>query len=221
MATIDKIVVRIGRRLRRGVTAGSNLHTEVIDELVAAQDKLEEATTLPWFLQHEETEAQDANVETIDIVSELVATFIRFLDDDPLLFLDPAANAGAELSEITQNSEFRIMKQRFPETGAIPKEFVLIGKDIFLRPIPTQAITYTVRFYRKDPTAPEEGAVTLWSTNFSDLLMNMAGMEIAWTLRDEMALGRFERDLASARSNFIKVVAAREAAGQVYVMGDP
>lgn len=221
MASIDSIVTRIGRRLRRGVAVGSNLVTEIIDELAQAQDKLEEAPTLPWFLQIEETESQAANVETIDTVAELTNTFIRFLDDDPLLFLDPAAVAGAELSEIVQNSEFRIMKQRFPGTGAIPKEFVLIGKDIFIRPIPTQAITYTVRFYRKDPTTPAIGATTLWSTNFSDLLMNTAGKEIAWTLRNEPAFAKFERDLISAKSDFIRVVTAREQAGQVHVMGDP
>lgn len=221
MATIDQTIVRVARRLRRGAATGTNLHAEIIDELVAAQDKLEEGATLPWFLQIEEEEIQSANTETIDTVAELTDTFIRFLDDDPLLFLDPDAEAGAELSEVTQNSEFRIMKQRFPETGNIPKEFVLIGKDIFIRPIPTQAITYTVRFYRKDPTAPAEGATTLWSTNFSDLLMNMAGKEIAWTLRDDAAFARFERDLAEARSAYIKAVIARENAGQVHVMGDP
>jgi len=221
MATIDEIVTRIARRLRRGAASGSNMQAEFIDELVAAQDKLEEGPTMPWFLAHLETEAQSANVETIDTVSELTETFIRFLDDDPLLYLDPAAAAGAELSEIVQNSEFRIMKQRFPETALIPKEFVLVGKDIFIRPIPTQAITYTVRFYRKDPTVPAEGAVTLWSTNFSDLLMNMAGMEIAWTLRDMDAFARFERDLARTESKFIRAVMAREQAGQVHEMGDP
>jgi len=221
MATIDEIVTRIGRRLRRGVGEGTNLQIEVIDELVSAQNKLEEAATLPWFLQHEETEAQAANAETIDTVDELAETFIRFLDDDPLLFLDPAAPATDELSEIVQNSELRIMKQRFPGTGLIPREFVLIGKDIFVRPIPTQAITYTVRFYRKDPTVPATGTTTLWSTNFSDLLKNMAGKEIAWTLRDMDAFKLFNDDLAIAKNGFIKVVAARENAGQVHVMGDP
>ena len=221
MATIDEIVTRIGRRLRRGVGVGTSLLTEVIDELVSAQNKLEEAATLPWFLQHEEEEAQPADTETIDTVDELADTFIRFLDDDPLLFLDPAAGADAELSEIVQNSEFRIMKQRFPGTALIPREFVLIGKDIFVRPIPTQAITYTVRFYRKDPTVPATGATTLWSTNFSDLLKNMAGKEIAWTLRDMDAFKLFNDDLAIANVAFIKAMAARENAGQIHVMGDP
>ena len=220
MATIDGIVTRIGRRLRRGVVSGSNMQTEILDELVAAQDKLEEAPTLPWFLQHAEEEIQPADTETIDVEAELDASFIRFLDDDPLLFLDPSGNSP-ELFEVTQNSEFRIMKQRFPGPGDDPKEFVLIGKDIFVRPIPTQAITYTVRFYRKDPTVPAEGATTLWSTNFSDLLMNMAGKEIAWTLRDDAAFARFEKDLGIAKNEFVKVVAARENAGQVHEMGDP
>lgn len=221
MASINGLVTRIARRTRRSATTGSNFHGEIIDELVAAQNKLEEGATLPWFLQVEEEEAQTANAETIDTVAELANVFIRFLDDDPLLYLDPAAASGAELVEIVQNSEFRIMKQRFPRTGLIPKEFVLIGKDIFLRPIPTQALTYTVRFFRKDPTVPAEDATTLWSKNYSDLLMNMAGKEIAWTLRDFDVESKFEKDLAIAYSQYIKSVTARENAGQVHVMGDP
>ena len=35
MATIDSLVTRIGRRLRRGIASGTSLHTETIDELVA------------------------------------------------------------------------------------------------------------------------------------------------------------------------------------------
>jgi len=90
VATIDQIIVRIGRRLRRGVADTTTLHTEIVDELVAAQNMLEEGATLPWFLEIEEIEVQPANTETIDTVAELADKFIRFLDDDPLLFINPA-----------------------------------------------------------------------------------------------------------------------------------
>ena len=220
MATIDSIVTRIGRRLRRGIASGTNLHTETIDELVAAQDKLEEGVTLPWFLKHKETEAASADVEIIDVVADLTAKFIRFVDDEPLVYTDPTGNADEKVV-LPQNSELLIMKQRFPCTGDITKEFTLLGSEVILSPIPTQANTYQFRFFRKDPTAPAEGATTLWSTHFSDLLMNKAGMEIAWTLRDADASARFEKDLIIATSNFIKAITAREEAGQVHEMGDP
>lgn len=218
--TIDNIVIRIGRRLRRSVAEGTTLLVEVIDELVRAQDALEERTTLPWFLLHKEEEAALANIETISVVSDLVANFIRFIDDEPVVYIDPTGNA-VEKVVLNSNSELLIMKQRFPGTGDIPKEYTLLGEEVIVRPIPTQAITYQFRFYRKDPTAPAAGVTTLWSTNFSDLLMNMAGKEIAWTLRDNDATARFEKDLIVAQSNFIKAIIAREQAGQVHVMGDP
>ncbi len=220
MATIDSIVTRIGRRLRRGIASGSGLHTDTLDELVNAQNTLEESTTLPWFLAHKESEAAGANTEIVDVVADLTATFIRFIEDEPVVYTDPTG-AAAEKVVLVPNSELLIMKQRFPGTGTIPKEYVLLGDEVILRPIPTQAITYQFRFFRKDPTVPAEGATTLWSTHFSDLLMNLAGLEIAWSLRDDVAGGRFERGLAIARSNYIKVVLAREEAGQVHVMGDP
>jgi len=218
--TIDNIVTRIGRRLRRGVGAGTTLLTEIIDELVRAQDELEERVTLPWFLMHKEAEITVANTEIINVVSDLTSNFIRFIEDEPLVYTDPTGEA-TEKVVLPQNSELLITKQRFPGTGEIPKEFVLLGEEIIVRPIPTQAITYQFRFFRKDPTAPALGVTTLWSKNFSALLMNLAGKEIAWTLRDNDATTRFETDLALAQSNFIKAVEAREQAGQVHVMGDP
>jgi len=50
MASINEIVTRIARRLRRPAVSGSNLQTEIIDELAAAQAKLEEGPTLPTYL---------------------------------------------------------------------------------------------------------------------------------------------------------------------------
>lgn len=220
MATINSIVTRIGRRIRRGVGSSTSLHTEIIDELVNAQDTLEESTTLPWFLKHKESEAAGANTEVINVVDDLTATFIRFVEDEPLVYTDPAGNSNEKIV-LVPNSELLIMKQRHPGTGDIPKEYVLLGDEVIVRPIPTQTITYQFRFFRKDPTVPAEGATTLWSTYFSDLLMNLAGLEIAWSLRDADIGGRFERGLAIARSNYIKVVTAREEAGQVHEMGDP
>ncbi len=220
MATIDNIVTRIARRLRRTATSGSNLQSEIIDELVHAQNKLEEGATLPWFLKHMEEEAVLANVDVIDTDGDLAASFIRFQDDRPVTYTDPTGVA-TEKVDLPQQSELLILFQRYPGTGLLPKEFTLDEDNILLRPIPTQAITYQVRMFRKDPTVPAEGTTTLWSINFSDLLMNLAGREIAWSLRDDVAQARFTEDLVVARREYIKSVAAREDAGQVHIMGDP
>jgi len=220
MATIDEIVTRIARRCRRKATSGSNFHTEILDELTLATAKLEESPTLPWFLLFNDTFAAAANDDDLSVLSDFTATFIRFADDEPLTYVDPTGEADENVV-LVQNSELLILKQRYPGTGEIPKEFTLDNDIVYLRPSPTQAITYKPRYYRRDPTAVAASATTLWSTNFSDLLSNMAGKEIAWSLRDTDAFNLFKEDLVLAQRNYIRAVEARAQAGQSHEMGDP
>lgn len=218
MATIDEIVTRIGRRVRRKVTSGNNLQSEIIDELLHAQDKLEEGATLPWFLK--KVEARAISADAFSFPPSTSDTFLRMQDDEPVKYIDPTGVAAEDIF-LPSQSELLLLLQRFPGTGAIPKEWVLDGANIIVRPKPTQAITYNVRFLRKDPTAPVEGATTLWSLHYSELLMSMTGKVIASSLRDNDATNRFEKDLSIARTEFIRSVTARQEAGQVHIMGDP
>jgi len=218
MATIDQLVTRIARRLRRKAESGSNLQGEILDELGTAQDFLEESATLPWFLEVRVERAITANVSSF--LPSTTETFLRMRDDVPVKYIDPTG-AAVEDVFLPAQSELLILFQRFPGTGEIPKEWVLDGANIIVRPKPTQPITYVIRFLGKDPTTPAEGATTLWSTHYSALLMNTAGREIAWTLRDTDATTRFEADLSIARSEYIRSITAREQAGQVHEMGDP
>lgn len=220
MATIDDLITRIGRRLRRKITSGTNLHTEVLDELTNAQNQLEEGATVPWFLNTTEVVAKGANASTIDMQADLTSTFIRLQDDEPVKYVDPTGAAVEDIF-LPAQSEILILLQRYPGTGDVPKEWALDGQNIVVRPKPTQGISYNIRYVRKDPTLPAAGATTLWSLHYAALLMNMAGREIAWTLRDNDATQRFETDLGIARTEFIRSLLARENAGQVHEMGDP
>ena len=141
-------------------------------------------------------------------------------DDEPLSYTDPTGNS-TELIPVVPQSERKILLQRYPGTGDVPKEFIIDGNLIVVRPIPNQEITYTFRYYRKDPTIPAAGATTLWSRHFSNLLMNMAGKEIAWSLSNEAAFQRFNNDLNTAYQQFRNAVIAREESGMEHTMGDP
>lgn len=218
MATINNLVTRIGRRLRRGVPDGSNLQSEILDELTHAQDKFEESATLPWFLQTSASRAISANV--FSFTPNDSGIFLRLLDDEPVKYVDPTGIAVEDFF-LPAQSELLILLQRFPGAGLVPKEWVLDGANIVVRPKPTQAITYTIRYFHKDPTAPVNDATTLWSLHYGDYLMNSAGMEIAISLRDSDAAKRFETNLSIAKTAFIRSITAREEAGQVHIMGDP
>lgn len=217
-STTNDLITLLTRRLRRGAASGSNFETEIVGELVHAQRKLEEGPTLPWFLKLTTIVEIDANAEIVPF-ADTGSSVIRLQDDKALAYIDPEG-ADPEPIEVPQQSELAILHARNPGTGEVPREFYVEDAACIVRPIPTQALQYKLRFYRRD-TAPVLEASTLWMINFPDLIMNMAGAELAWSLRDEVALKRFTDDLATARNRYIKAVAAREDADQNHIMGDP
>lgn len=225
MSTIDELVTRMGRRLRRGVGSGTNLHTEIIDELVHAQEKLEDGPTLPWFLLRRPT-LDVAGVHAVVPLTGNFLDFIRIWDGGRgLEVLDPnitdADTEPYKIIPLDDDLTVVLQKQSGSVTDSItlPKIAFLEGEQFFIRQEQKIDRTYRLHAYFKDPTPPAEGATTLWSKFFGDLLMNMAGREVAWTLRDEASEVRFEKDLNVARSQFIRAVAARADAGQEHVMG--
>ncbi len=217
-STTDDLITLLTRRLRRAAASGSNFETEIVGELVHAQRKLEEGPTLPWFLKTTATIIVDADDAEV-LFEDTGLSVIRLQDDKALAYTDPEGVAD-ETIEVPQQSELAILHARNPGTGLVPREFYVEDAACIVRPIPTQILTYTIRVYSKD-TAPVLSASTLWMINFPDLIMNMAGVELAWSLRDEFALKRFTDDLAIARNRYFKAVHAREDAGQLHVMGDP
>lgn len=225
MSTIDKVVVRIGRRLRRGVGIGTNLETEIIDELVHAQEKLEDGPTLPWFLLDRKTKTVVGVHSEVTLDTDFV-DFIRVWDGGRgLEVLDSSiTSADAEKFKIIPfDDDLTVVLQK--QSGSVTNDITLPkiafqeGDTIFIRQEQKIDRTYRLHAYWRDPTPPATGATTLWSKNFADLLMNMAGREIAWTLRDDASEARFEKDLNVARTQFIRAVAARADAGQEHEMG--
>lgn len=225
MSTIDELETRIGRRLRRGVGAGTNLRIEIIDELVAAQVKLEEGPTLPWFLLDRKTKVV-TGVHSEVLLTTDFADFLRVWDGGRgLEVLDPNVTDVDEepYKVVPFDDDLTVVLQKHSgsvtDSVTLPKIAFQEGDTIFIRQEQKIDRTYRLHAYWKDPTVPATGVTTLWSINFSDLLMNMAGREIAWTLRDDASQTRFTEDLTLARSNFIRAVAARADAGQEHEMG--
>ena len=213
-ATAD-IIGLIAKRCRRAAPDGSIFQAEIITEIVHAQRKLEEGPTLPWFLKRTSTITSPAG-ESIIGLDSVGYPVIRLQDDKPVSFVHPEA---PEPIEIHQEAEWKILTQKYPGTADSPVEFYIENNEIWFRPIPLLEWNYVIRFYHND-IEPVIGGTTLWLRYFPDLVMNLAGYEVAWSLRDQVAADRFGRDLQVSRHRFVNAVAAREEAGQTHIMGD-
>lgn len=224
MSTINQLVSRIKRRLTR--TNDTAIEASIIDELVAAQEDLEDEAMLPAFLGGNEfTLAAPLTGATADLKA-LVVGFLR---------LDYQAGKAVFYQDTTQDEQWvaikryddrEQLKQTFPGAlvaGGFPLGYHMNDGVIELRPTPTVSVpaTIRVRYYKSDPTTPVAGATTLWSSRAPTLLMATAGVEIAKYLRDDAALQYFGQKLGQARVKLVRRDQADEDSDQEYVMGDP
>lgn len=195
MATTNELVNRIKRRLSRQNTPG--IDADILDELAQAKERLERKPTLPAFLLVKQ-EINSA-LEEIDL-STTLTRFIRVWNSDGVRY-----NNGTTEEPWTKIEKFESLdrlQDRHPGTAQFPLGYCVFGDNIILRPRPTAALDYRIRFYQTEATAPAAGNSTKWTLRESELLMANAGMVLAQQLRDKDALAFFNSMWQRAEREF-------------------
>jgi hypothetical protein len=221
MSTTDQIVTRIKRRLSR---PNDTLNTAaIIDEMVAAKERLEDEAWLPEFLYAEGT--ANVTAESVDLTT-LFPRFIRLHDRAGGLWVpntDPAAEESLLL--LKRYDELALLIQRHGgnlASGSTLAGFFMIDTTATFRPKPSISVpgSISAKFYREELDAPAAGNSTLWTQMAADYLMGEAGIAIAQMLRDDKALVVFQATRERGKSMLQKKTLADEQAAQDYVMGD-
>lgn len=223
MATTDLLVSRIKRRLSR--TNDTTTTAAVIDELVAAQERLEDEPFLPAFLGGNEIQLAAQTTHIVDLAS-LITGFLR-LDQrlgGALFYVDTAQDEPyVRIKRYDDREQLKQINAGDLVAGGFPLGYVAGDTTIELRPRPTASVpaTLRVRYYKSDPTIPAAGNTTLWTAKAPMLIMGEAGAAIATYLRDDKALEVFNAMIARAKATLVRSDQAGEDADQEYVMGDP
>lgn len=174
----DAAVARIKRRLKH--REGTTIDSKIVDALQDAQRQLEAGgvpipgstllTPFPWFLQSmDQTISVVASVQGYALPSGFIAEIDGHAphytpaDSDTPLYLD---KLRAETAQRT-----------FVESGA-PKGYEIRKSTIHFFPVPDQAYTLTWS-YRAGDTILDTNATNQWLTYCPELLMGVAGHDIA------------------------------------------
>jgi hypothetical protein len=195
----------------------------IIDELVAAQERLQNEAWLPDFLFATDTIV--VTTETVDLETEL-DRYLRLHDRaGGIRYLDSSATDNEPYKKLTRFDEKELLVQRYPgnlTAGNVPQGYFMVDSLVVLRPVPSAgaSVTLHVSFYQGEAVDPAAGNSTLWTIKAADYLMGEAGIAIAQFLRDQQALSLFQATLGRGKSMLTKKSFGDEQADQDYQMGD-
>lgn len=219
MATINDLVSRIKYRLSR--QQDSSIDARIVAELVAAQESLENGTTLPWFLL---TQSSFEVVGAHDSFSLLnYPRFLRTAEDDYGFRVEDVTRADETLLKLQKQDTFeKLIEYRsgYADASTYPETYCVLGNTIHVRLKQVVSRTYYLSYYQKDITVPAANGSTLWSTNVPDLLAAEAGTMVAQYLRDKEAIQLFAGLRGAKFAEMLRRNQALQDSDQNYVMDE-
>lgn len=208
----DDAVVRIQQRL----AFRSDRTSEIVNALIDAQQVLESELILPWFLQSE--------VSMISTVSgeervPLPGDFIQEWEDDPLWYFNGSATDPQDAWVPLAKEDLEYLRETLPGSGS-PLAYQL--DTSYFRIFPTPDDTYTLKmiYYKQDDTL-ETNIENKWLFHIPQLLIGIAGKEIATGLRDNEAAAAFTALETEHRQKLFLKNEARRHSSRRYIMGGP
>lgn len=205
-------VSRVQQKLGFSTVLASQIATALQD----AQTELEHDVFLPRFLQGEATLATVASTATVALPTDFLREYEQ---DGPLWYLD--ASLGEH--ELVKDDAW-FLRQSFlgsedvPTTG-VPRGYALAGANIRLFPTPDAVYSLRLAYYKAEPALSADSIENKWLINAHELLIGMAGKEIAEAKRDLNGVVFFTNMEARGRKKLYHADEARDHENRRYVMG--
>jgi len=208
--SLDLLMGQLGNRTAQGLRAAC------LSEMKLAQEKLEQAPELPWFLEVEEATAEtEPGEERLPVPTD----FIREVEDFNLSLVETDGSL-VDLSRRTYD-EAEVEIPRNSEWST-PQIYSMRSNYIILRPTPDAV--YFVRFptyYGKQQVPQDsESSENEWFKTVPDLMIAMAGLQIAGKrLKDPDLVTLFTNDQKSAEDRLVRLITAKQEENRERNMG--
>jgi hypothetical protein len=216
--TATAMIARIKRQLSR--KADTALEVDIFDEMIAAQETLEQEPQKPYFLRKWTTVVINGPHEYIDLLTEIPG-FLRMCNYRAVQVLDPLADLEEENLAQVKLIEYNQLIEKDLGTGeeeTLPTYAAMIGQRMFLRPRQVVSRTYIIYAYVRDVSL-QLNATNLWLEHASNYLMGEAGMAIAQSLRDDAAMKWFAAKREQGKRQVIVMDASLDIEGHDLYMG--
>lgn len=208
---LDRMMARLGNRTATG------LRVSCLEEMTLAQERLEKAPELPWFL---ESERVVANTQPNEPRLLLPTDFIREVED---FNLEISQDGGVTYQDLSRKpyDQAEVEISRNSEPG-LPQLYYMRRNYIILRPTPDAE--YFIRFptyYAKQPEPVDSAdSENEWFRNTPNLVMSMAGLVISTTLlKDPELVTFYAGQQKSEEDNLVRLITARQEENRDRRMG--
>lgn len=200
---LDLLKQRLGR-----YTAGTvEFDEHMLDEIQAAQLRLEDGPELPWFLKERRSTFQTAaGQEYVNITND----FIRLRDEHEIPVQIYHDGQWKQIHVYT----YAQMWSNTSGTG-LPTAAAIDGPRLVLSPIPDKVYSLKLGYYSKEPL-PQPGLVITngWLEWAMDLLIAEAGVILAMNyLKNQEAAAMFEKQRVTAKKRLTEQNIAYEVGG--------
>lgn len=195
----------------------SDLETQIITALQAAQTDLEEEAELPWFLISEVSQITTTIGESR---VPLPTDFIKEAEEEDgggLYLFDSTADEDEQWTPL-EKVNLSAIRAAYQSGDGEPEVYALDDQYFRLGPIPDDAYVLKMVFYQADDTLATN-IENKWLARASELLIGVAGRKIAESVRDAGALQTFANMEARGRKRLMDFNVARREEGRTRQMG--
>jgi len=219
MATVNDLILRMKYRLSRQQDA--SIDARILAELIAAQETLEDGTTLPWFLHVQASHTVAGAHDSFSLSN--YPGFLRIAEDDFGLRVEDLTREDETLVRLTRQDTYgQLLRYSSGEADAatLPDSYCVLGTMVHVRKKQVVDRTYYLSYYREDTSTPQVDGSTLWTINVPDLIMAEAGINVARYLRDGEALQLFTALRGQKYAEMVRRNQALQDADENYVMDE-
>lgn len=208
--------------IKRGLGFRQTQDNTIILALQAAQRDLETGRTLPeWLLEYDSPIVVTSGSPNITLPSR----FLRMHEDYDMYYTNSDA-ARVFIPRRGYGEAYQAYVASGDENGQViqtnssyPQVWVKRGRAAgILVPTPTVSFTAYLTYY-KGAELLTSNVENLWLANASDLLVGLAGIKVAGTVRDKDAMAAFTTQYKLGQGSFMGEVVEDELQGRGLVMG--
>lgn len=203
---VDRIQVKLGFR--------TDQEANIILALQDSQAKLELRPLLPWFLK---TEISSISTVADEERVPLPADFIREDEESALWYFDATATEDEEKWNELIKDDQSVLRHAHPGEG-VPLNYSIHGTYFRIFPTPDDAYLLKLAYYAKAALLTSN-IENVWLEHASDLMIGLAGKDIATTLRDADAIAIFKDMIAEGQEQLTIDTEARRHENQRYIIG--
>lgn len=206
----------------------SDKAAEILDELQDAQQRLEQGvqlpavpgqpsslgTFLPSFLLSEiSSKATQIGEERVPIPTD----FLDEAEPDALWYFNPSADDPASVWTVLHKDDIDFLRGAFPGSGP-PQAYAFDGTYFRIFPTPDAVYTLKILYYKSDVLL-DLTTENKWLKNIPYLLIGEAGRELAFALRDTVAVQYFDKMSQSETVGLFATEQAQINTNRTYTMG--